>query len=251
MTLYDYTYSISGSFPSGSVASDRLEKEIRDSSITKALSHIDTAGDDCDIWFKALLTTGSNSEKETLDGLVAVHSGQPLMVKTINTSSQGSVVFSLEKRQKDEAPLVALQGRIGSETIYATHNFCDETTWYNGSVRVTSASLVQSGSIWYHSGVGFGTPWIDMYHGKVYDEEGLAEDQFIFASANGEVGHGYTVHVLVDGTEKQQRAAFHASGGEYTVNYASGAIMPVSGQNWSGSNVVACFFPRKKAAWDL
>jgi len=241
MTLYDYTYSISGSFPSGSVASDRLSKEIQESSITKALSHIETLSDDCNIWFKDVLTTGSNSDKEALDNIVAVHSGQPLTFKTINTSSQGSVVFALEKRQIDDAPLVAIQGRVGSEVIYASHNFADPTTWYNGSIRVTSASLEQSGSFWCcpTSSVHCGKPWIDMYHGKTYDEEGLAEDQQILAQAGGGDPHGYSVSIFVTGTLMQQRKPFAQSGGDYTIDYREGHVIPTG--DWSGLDVTASF----------
>jgi hypothetical protein len=243
MTLTQYTYSITGSFvsASGNVASDRLTKEIRESSITKALSHIDTADDNCDIWFKAALTTGSNSEKETLDGVVSVHNGQPLPSPTLSTSSDGSPIFALEKTQTDGAPLVAIQGRVGSEAIYASHNFCDPTTWYNGSVRVTSASLVQSGSYWTCSTASqiCGIPWIDMSHGKMYDEEGLIEDQQIFAAAHGGEPHGYSVEIFVSGTLVEERAPFATSGGDYVINYGNGTVQALS--DWTGLDVTASF----------
>lgn len=164
--------------------------------------------------------------------------------------SDGTPVFSLDKAQQDGAPLVALQGRLGSEVIYATHNLCDETTWYNGSIRVTSASLIQSGSIWYHSGVGLQSKWIDLKHGKVFDEEGLIEDQQIFANANGGDPHGYSIEVIVDGVVKQERQPFATSGGDYVVNYHSGTIEPVS-EDWTGLDVTASFSHAGSSIWYL
>jgi len=75
MSLSQYNYTISTAFPNGKVAPDRLTNEIDASSITVALDHIDTLADVCSIYFKAAL---SGAEQTTLNGLVAVHSGQPL-----------------------------------------------------------------------------------------------------------------------------------------------------------------------------
>jgi len=75
MPAQKYTYSISMAFPNAKVAPDRLTQEVRGSSIVTALDYINTAGDDCDIWFKAALASG---EEATLDALVAAHSGEPL-----------------------------------------------------------------------------------------------------------------------------------------------------------------------------
>lgn len=75
MSSTKYTYSISGDFPNNKVDDDRLAQEIRTSSIPVALDFIQTAGDECNIWFKAALSSG---EETTLDGLVASHSGEPL-----------------------------------------------------------------------------------------------------------------------------------------------------------------------------
>jgi hypothetical protein len=53
-----------------------LVDEIRTSAgITVALERIDTAGDACDVWFKAALSEG---EATILDALVAAHSGVPV-----------------------------------------------------------------------------------------------------------------------------------------------------------------------------
>jgi hypothetical protein len=79
MALTKYTYSISSDFPNQKVASLSLTNEINDSSISTSLSHINTASDDCDIWFTDILSSG---DETTLDGLVAAHQGNPVIGET-------------------------------------------------------------------------------------------------------------------------------------------------------------------------
>ncbi len=75
MNATKYTYSIQDDFPNHKVAPDRLDQEIRSSDVTIALDHIYTSGDDCDIWFKDELPA---EDVGILNGIVAVHSGEPL-----------------------------------------------------------------------------------------------------------------------------------------------------------------------------
>ena len=75
MPATTYDYSISKDFPNHAVAPDRLTQEIRQSAIITALDHMDTANDTCSIQFKDSL---SDTDKSILDGIVAVHSGEPL-----------------------------------------------------------------------------------------------------------------------------------------------------------------------------
>jgi len=70
-----YTFSIENDFPNHKVASDRLTQEIQTSAIVTVLDCISTAGDDCNIVFKDAL---SPTDESLLDGIVAVHSGEPL-----------------------------------------------------------------------------------------------------------------------------------------------------------------------------
>lgn len=117
----------------------------------------------------------------------------------------------VKKYQKDSAQPVVLVGREGKETIWATHNFADKTTWYGDSVR-TSEGLSDSGNNLTFSGSHVN--WIDLVHGKVFDEDAIAED----------VPHGYSVIVVVDNVTQSARAAFSQAGGDYTVNYRSGSV---------------------------
>jgi hypothetical protein len=56
-----------------------------------ALDYINTSGDDCDIWFKAALSSG---EEATLDTVVAAHSGEPLAEPENPRAADGKLYVS-------------------------------------------------------------------------------------------------------------------------------------------------------------
>jgi hypothetical protein len=68
-----YTKSISSDFPNGKVNTSTLTMEINSSPILISLSHIDTEGDNCFIWFKDIL---SSEDESTLNNLVGAHGGE-------------------------------------------------------------------------------------------------------------------------------------------------------------------------------
>jgi hypothetical protein len=237
MPATKYTYSISGQFSSG-VAPDSLEAAIRASSIVTAHDHIATAGDGCDIWFRDALSAG---DVTTLDAVVAAHDGEH--IPGGDRDSHGNPIVNLHNRQADDTPYIAVRSRFGKETIYATHNLCDPTTWFNESARVTNKALTNNNGVWES-----GDPhWIDLTHGKVFDEEGAVEDQGIFNPGNP---HGYAVTVTVDGVAKDTREPFAASGGDYTIDYSAGTITPVS-ENWAGQDVRASYSKKSGSGWIL
>lgn len=84
-----YTYTISTDFPHQAENSDRLTLEIAQSAIVTALQHIDTADDSVDVWFRDVL---SDADKAALDGLVASHSGDALVVE--NRDAKGNPVVA-------------------------------------------------------------------------------------------------------------------------------------------------------------
>jgi hypothetical protein len=114
--------------------------------------------------------------------------------------------------QTDSAMPVTIVGREGSETIWATHNFCDRTTWYGDSQRVESEILSNSGDNLTFSGSN--QYWIDMFHGKIFDEKAIRSDY----------GHGFNIVVVVNGVTQSMREPFATASGDYTVNYKSGSI---------------------------
>lgn len=125
----------------------------------------------------------------------------------------------------NKALLVATAGREGSETIWASHNFCDRTSWFGDSVRTTEV-LSGSGYVFSSSYVN----WIDMDHGKVLDEDGIKED----------VEHGYNIEVIAAGVPKTAREPFTTSGGDYTINYRSGSITFLN-NSYNANEVTASF----------
>jgi len=71
-----YIFSISQDFPNGEVAIDKLEEEIRGSTIVTALSYINTINDTCEIIFKAEL---SPEDEVILTDVISQHNGEPLV----------------------------------------------------------------------------------------------------------------------------------------------------------------------------
>lgn len=200
MAATKYTYSISADFPNTKVASDRLVLEIQSSAIVTALDRIDTAGDVCDIWFKDALSAG---DETVLDGLVAAHTGDPL------PSEAQPVTLASTAADDDNRLRVSVEPRkTGDGLVIVTHNWCDPTTWYTQSERTTGETLTDSGD-----GLIFNSVkpnWIDLTHGKIYREN------LISAS--------YVPVIKVDGVTMTERAAWADSGGDFTINYATGQV---------------------------
>lgn len=91
----------------------------------------------------------------------------------------------------------------GSSATVVSHNYADKCSWYIGSVQVTSQELSNLGLV--YSDPNNKTHWIDLEHGRIYDE-----DNIMAASANK-----YKVKVYVD-------SVLVTSG--YTLNYEAGTI---------------------------
>jgi len=92
----------------------------------------------------------------------------------------------------------------GSSTMLISHNFCDKTTWWTESARVSSETLSVSGDTddkVFNSQHNF---WIDLTHGKVPYEHRL---------------EGYDVVISVDDVPLTG-----ASSSEFKVNYEEGAV---------------------------
>jgi hypothetical protein len=225
MADFDYTYALTdfvGATHEDVVDPARLRDEIEAAAITIALSSTPSVvGTDCGITFKAELSSG---EETTLDGIVAAHTGQPV--------TPDPMPVELPNRQINDVPFVALADRLGKDTIYSTHNYCDATSWYSESTRVTEQALTDTGD-----GLSWSCPdtnIIDMFHGKVFDEDPLRDEQ----------DHGYKVLVesSSDGqnwTIEKQRPPLATSGGDYSLNYATGVFTFFSSR--SGKQVRASY----------
>ena len=139
-----------------------------------------------------------------------------------------------EAKNSDNLQQFASEPRTGTEVIYATHNYCDPTTWFGDSVRVEDEAATDDGD---------GLSWslahsvvIDLTHGKIFDEDAYILDQ---QTDNPGSPHGYAVAVTVNGVLKTQRAAFAPSGGDYTVAYGDGKIVFAASQ--TGNTVLVSY----------
>ena len=90
-----------------------------------------------------------------------------------------------------------------------TPNFCDKTTWYYDSDRITTETLVDSGD---HTIYNLSTPCyvVDVKHGKIFGEDNLLAD--------------YGTVVTIDDVEKIENPPGTTSG-DYSVNYTTGAVI--------------------------
>lgn len=100
-------------------------------------------------------------------------------------------------------------------------NWCDKTTWFQGSVEVDDETLTDSGD-----GLTF-TPataraWIDVTHGKLTGERSLRAN--------------YQPQIEVDGSPVEENSPGKTDK-DYSINYSTGAVTFNSSQ--SGKTVVA------------
>jgi hypothetical protein len=195
MAATKYTFSISTDFPNHKVASDRLLSEVQASVIVTAIDRVDTDGDACNVWFKDIL---GSSDETALDGIVAAHSGEPLPADPTQVTIAGSTTV---------LPIQALPP-AGLKSNQISQNWCDKTTWWYSSIKVTNETATTSDAerkIWsvVHS------PMIDVYHGKLTGERSLTD---------------HRVSITVDGVLKTEQDPHYASGGDYVVDYAAGTI---------------------------
>lgn len=136
------------------------------------------------------------------------------------TVGNGQLSPNLDTRNRET---VVLNPRIGDEFMSVTHDFCDKTTWYGDSGRITDEKATDSGD---------GLTWdlvneniIDLTHGKVYAEDSLIEDRDVIVKA--------------DDVEMTPREPFSASGGDYEVDYSVGKIVFYSSQ--AGKTVLVTY----------
>jgi len=153
------------------------------------------------------------------------------------TNYKAEVVRAIRGCQRDGSQKVAVVGSEGMEYIGCTHDFCDKTTWWQNSQRVSDEVLVDSGD-----GLTFAsahTGWIDLYHGNVYEE----------LSVRGSAPHAFAVSVEVDGVPQIERKAFAPSGGDYETDHTTGRITFFVSQ--TGKTVSASYSYATDNEWSL
>ena len=242
-TAYNFTNTQFISAPTGpnqALLKTEVEAAVTAGTFSHALVRVDTIPGQVTIWFADALE--ESVEEPALTALVEAHTGETIAENLIRT-------VQISQRQADGAALVAIAGRIGKEVIYATHNFCDKTTWYSESERITQQTLIDidgTGEIWNSPDDN----WIDLTHGKVYDEEGLIEDQKILAADRGLEEHGYEVVVRKDGVVLNQCDPFgDMSTGDYCVDSSLGRI--ILAEPAPGSVIDASYSRANSSGWIL
>lgn len=215
-TSYEYDVATECDDNDGKVNLALLASAIRSSSIVTAFDRIDVdggitnsdgiqVGGTLKIWFKDVL---SQDDENTLLALVQGSSAAVVDAKkSVSIDAVG---------EDAKYPLSVVQNVLkGRDRHFSTHDFCDPTTWYSESLRVTDevASEVDGTTFQLaHTNV------IDMTHGKVYKEDTVAY--------NRAPTHQFSVVVKVNDVEKTMDTPFGTLGdGDYSVNYADGKIL--------------------------
>lgn len=168
-----YPYSISEDFPNQAVSPDKLKGEIDASAIETGCRSVNVAGDDCVVIMKGTLSAG---DLTLLNSLVAVHDGVPpddvdgLLVTVAN-----------DELAVDVQSKVVTDLRSDSRVDLFSINLCDKCTWYPESVAVLLETLTTSDNMTFGSAHQY---WIDLYHGRLSDEDDLASNYPIVVTVN-------------------------------------------------------------------
>lgn len=189
MAYTTYSYSQSADFPNSVVNTGRLSKEVTESvSITIKLDGISVTGDDVSITFVDSLSV---NEQAALDTIVASHSGNSLPEANIT-------------RVSSEKPELA-------EQWFHSYNWCDPTTWFQRSIRVTGELLTPVGvsRLQWKANNSF---IIDLVHGKYTEED--------------EISAPYLAKVYVDGQLQTENEPLAYSNGarDYHLDYRAGIV---------------------------
>lgn len=115
MAATKYTYSITTDFIALEYSlpnTAALTTQIQASAIVTALDYINTSGDDCDIWFKDSLSSG---DEDSLDALVAAHTGEPAEPVPQEVSLVGDSILGIPRVAAQDAaiPLNATEFALG------------------------------------------------------------------------------------------------------------------------------------------
>ena len=202
------------------VNASRLSLEIQQSNIVTALDHIDTLVDTVDIWFKDTL---SSEDESTLTSVVENHTDNPLEdIQQIVVTN--AVALDADMTSTERAYKFAGTKLEGSSTTLVSHDFCDKTTWWNDSVRVTQETLNTSDNLTFTSPSSH-INWIDLVSGKIPYED--------------RISNSYKTIVYVDDVTNT----------EATINYASGSLTFASSQE--GKTIKATYSYATTSTWKI
>jgi hypothetical protein len=161
----------------------------------------------------------NNSAPNSNGFIGAIFDGYTWSVSNEPLNIQPQLVIETNRpKDPDGIPLTTLQPRTGDEVIYVSHNLCDKVTWFGDSIRIVDETLTNIDNLQFTSSH---INWIDMVSGRMFDDDGLIDDQKLF---NPSDPHGYQVIIKVDGYEKIVRGAFEESGGDYEIYFDDGYV---------------------------
>lgn len=239
-----YTYSIEQDF-GGHLNSSNLIDEIRDSDITIAIDYINTQGDAVYIFFKGTLST---DDLAILAEVIASH--DPTPKETVAEAALIAPVNDAQDYAKIRADasgyLLTTAMMAGGDKVYLhSPNWCNKTTWYEGSEMIVEETLVDTGDgLTFRSGTNKKN-WIDMSHGLMTDEDYLIQ----LAGPIDTVGHKKWIPIVtVDGVEKTE-SYLDTMDGDYQIDYRNGRVTFNASQ--TGKEVKATYWAAKSGTFTI
>lgn len=179
-----------------SVNVDTLTQEINNSLIITKLDYITTYNNYLTIQFKSELP---NSDILILDNLVLNHTPKPLQITGPVYDNYGNL-------------LISNTGNSGWKETFISPNWCDKTTWYENSIKVTNEILTTIDNINFN--ISNPQPIIDAKHWKIPDE---AIKSNIFSC-----------HPQVSVNDVVVNESYYVGnslvGQDYTINYSLGIV---------------------------
>lgn len=115
------------------------------------------------------------------------------------------------RKNTDGTVRVAALKPDSSKTTVCSHDWTDPTTWSTDAVRVVAEAAERTGAGVYQLAH---VNAIDVLHGKITNEDWLLDAD----------GNSYRVVVTVDGAAKTERDPHVGSGGDFTLDYATGVL---------------------------
>ncbi len=135
----------------------------------------------------------------------------------VNGSIINGIPF-VKPRLADGRVRISSEKTSSSTVTFYSHNWCDKTTWYEKSIRLTENATNSGDNLTYalsHKNV------IDSYHAKYTNEDFIVDAD----------GYSYRVAVKVDGVTKTEQDPHYGTGGHFTINYQDGYVVFLSAQS--------------------
>lgn len=201
----------------------QLENEIKASAIVTAIQSIVLNGaNDLNVSFKDALSSG---DETILNALVSVHTpvaliNEPLLVQVAAPATSTGL------------PKVSIYEPEGASSTIISHGFSDKCSWYQGAIQVTMGSLNNSGLV--YSDPNNKTHWIDLEHGRLYDEDNIM--------THSSPANKYKVKVYVGGILVTTGFTIDYTAG--TVTFASDPAGVVTASYWYADKSWYCIRPK-------